>query len=116
MIRKVKRRGERPPHKIVCEHSKLQQRIEDVRNFRRQHKKLSDVISKVLVEKVKPNKSALTDVNNDGDKKDAKNLAKKDDKTGSTNTASGQKALTDGSTSAAGADAGGILKLSIKPR
>ena len=41
----VKRRGtsERPPHKIICEHTALQDRIEDVRSFRKQHKKLQEV-------------------------------------------------------------------------
>ncbi len=47
----VKRRGtsERPPHKITCEHALLQERIDDIRQFRKQHKKLQDVIEKVSI-------------------------------------------------------------------
>jgi dynein heavy chain 1, cytosolic len=58
MIIEVKRRGassERPPAKLAVEHQTLQNRIEDVRAFRRQHKKLADVILAVLVEKTKAN-------------------------------------------------------------
>eukprot|EP00392_Amoebophrya_sp_AT5.2_P009227 g9255.t1 len=51
MVRdQVKRRGtsERPPHKIVCEHQALQDRVDDVRLFRRQHKKMEDVLAKIF--------------------------------------------------------------------
>ncbi|CEM16453.1 unnamed protein product [Vitrella brassicaformis CCMP3155] len=48
----VKKRGtsERPPPKLNCEHTALQERIEDLRKFRRQHQKLKEVISKVLTD------------------------------------------------------------------
>eukprot|EP00916_Digyalum_oweni_P025987 GHVL01042788.1.p1 GENE.GHVL01042788.1~~GHVL01042788.1.p1 ORF type:complete len:2866 (+),score=438.01 GHVL01042788.1:781-8598(+) len=48
----VKKRGaqERPPPKIHCEHSALQDRIEDLRKFRKQHQKLKEVIVKVLAD------------------------------------------------------------------
>jgi len=48
----LKKRGnfERPPLKINCEHTHLQERIVDLQKFRKQHMKLQEVIEKVLAE------------------------------------------------------------------
>ncbi|KAL8455832.1 hypothetical protein Emag_000406 [Eimeria magna] len=45
-----KKRGlsERPPSKLVCEHVVLQERIIEVRQFRRQHHRLKEVLNRVL--------------------------------------------------------------------
>ncbi|CDJ57328.1 hypothetical protein EMWEY_00007760 [Eimeria maxima] len=45
-----KKRGlnERPPSKLVCEHVVLQERIVEVRQFRRQHHRLKEVLNRVL--------------------------------------------------------------------
>ncbi|KAL8439825.1 hypothetical protein Efla_004351 [Eimeria flavescens] len=47
-----KKRGlsERPPSKLVCEHVVLQERIIEVRQFRRQHHRLKEVLSRVLAD------------------------------------------------------------------
>ncbi|CBZ49657.1 hypothetical protein NCLIV_001450 [Neospora caninum Liverpool] len=47
-----KKRGlsERPPAKLVCEHLVIQERLGELRQFRRQHHRLKEVISKVLSE------------------------------------------------------------------
>ena len=49
MRAQVKKRGatERPPLKIFCEHASLQERVEQLRVFRKQHAKLKEVILKV---------------------------------------------------------------------
>ncbi|EPR57558.1 dynein heavy chain [Toxoplasma gondii GT1] len=53
MVRdQAKKRGlsERPPAKLVCEHLVIQERIGELRQFRRQHHRLKEVISRVLSE------------------------------------------------------------------
>lgn len=47
-----KKRGlsERPPSKLVCEHVVLQERIVEVRQFRRQHQRLKEVLNRVLAD------------------------------------------------------------------
>lgn len=46
----AKKRGlsERPPSKLVCEHVILQERLLEVRQFRRQHHRLKEVLSRVF--------------------------------------------------------------------
>lgn len=53
MVRdQAKKRGlsERPPAKLVCEHLMVQERIVELRQFRRQHHRLKEVLSRVLAE------------------------------------------------------------------
>ncbi|PFH31617.1 dynein heavy chain [Besnoitia besnoiti] len=59
-----KKRGlsERPPSKLICEHLVLQERMGELRQFRRQHHRLKEVISKVLASNAGGDLSAQKEV------------------------------------------------------